>query len=498
MTEEIVEFYVCVFSRDGKKVGHAVSRKPEFPKTLQEVSLSKEERDDQAQSANSKFADLFDDFVKSMFGFIEFMPIIIDISRLVSNDLLLQALEGFLEKTKTKKTVDGDRAIFTVPIDKIEEFGRLSGMLMSGLETSRNIPRMLTAGLVSSFEYHLGLLMHEIASSNPDAIFDREKTLSVRELMKAASIDELKRSITNSEIDSVLRDGFDDQISWIEKRANLEKIEPKYPEWPDLVEVLERRNLFVHTGGNISEQYLRAARKYNFKDLKNLVLGKELHAGPKYFTRSVELVTDFGAKLIQVVWRKLKPDDAELADKRIARFGFELIERGQYELAKTILKFGSEIRGLSSDRIRRTMVVNLANANKLSKNSEEAKLVLDREDWTSTSNDFAICVAAIREDVVDVVSLMKKIGSSGEITAQDYQEWPAFFHVRDDENFRNAFKEIFSVDFVAAPKRKSGITQLMRSMRAAEAEAEVAAEAEVDDQKKPTRGSSSAQPPLLN
>ena len=157
---------------------------------------------------------------------------------------------------------------------------RLIETYLSVAQTSRDIPRMLTVGLVSAFEYHLGLLMHQIAIVRPEAVFDREKTVTVRELLNASSLDELKRAIVSSEIDGVLRESVEDQIGWIEKRSGADKIQPNHNEWPNLIEVLERRNLFVHAGGIVNQQYLHAAKRNSFSDFEKLQIGTELHVIP--------------------------------------------------------------------------------------------------------------------------------------------------------------------------------------------------------------------------
>jgi len=50
--------------------------------------------------------------------------------------------------------------------------------------TVRSLPRLLTVGLVTSLEYHLNLIMREIAVRNPEAIFGRDRTLPVYEIVK--------------------------------------------------------------------------------------------------------------------------------------------------------------------------------------------------------------------------------------------------------------------------------------------------------------------------
>ena len=176
----------------------------------------------------------------------------------------------------------------------------------------------------------------------------------------------MKKTVVASEIDGVLRSSFDDQVGWIERRASVDKIETNHKDWPLLIEVLERRNLFVHAAGVVNQQYLSAAKKHSFPSYEKLRIGEELGVNDEYFSRAVDLIADFGVKLIQVVWRKLLLDETQQADRRLTDFAYELLVRGKYKLAISILEFGSTLRNLSSERIRRMLIVNLANATSFS------------------------------------------------------------------------------------------------------------------------------------
>ncbi|WP_035698755.1 hypothetical protein [Bradyrhizobium japonicum] len=303
--------------------------------------------------------------------------------------------------------------------------------------------------------------MKEIAARNPERIFGREKSLPVHEIVRFSSIEELKEHLINDEIDRTQRDSFDEQVGWIISKADMEDFRPKYEDWPRLLELFERRNLFVHANGIVNDTYLRASVRNKFPDAKDRALGDELHAGSRYYNSSVQHVIHFGAMLLHVVWRKSAPDENERADRAIGDLGYELIARGQYELAIKILEFARNLRNVSSERRRRMFVVNLANAHKLAKNEAAAIKVLAAEDWTAAGNEFKVCVAAVKESVDDVVELMGRIGDRGEVDAQDYQEWPVFYGVRDDPKFVDAFKSIFGFDYVPSAKKQAGLAQVM-------------------------------------
>jgi hypothetical protein len=164
--------------------------------------------------------------------------------------------------------------------------------------------------------------------------------------------------------------------------------------------------------------------------------------------------------LLQVVWRKTTEETGR-ADKAIGDLGYELIARGQYALAVRILEFARGLRNVSSDLRRRMFIVNLANAYKLSKDDAAAVKVLSSEVWSATGNQFKISVAAVKGNLEEVVELMTTLGENSEVGAQEYQEWPVFYTVRDEARFKDTFKNIFGFEYVPSAKRQAGLPQVM-------------------------------------
>ena len=89
------------------------------------------------------------------------------------------------------------------------------------------------------------------------------------------------------------------------------------------------------------------------------------------------------------------------------------------------------------------MVVNLANAIKLRGDATKAKELLEKEDWSAASQEFQICVGAVRDDVEEVCKLMRQAGGDGPVSSSDFRDWPVFRGIRNDPAFASAFEEVF-------------------------------------------------------
>lgn len=310
---------------------------------------------------------------------------------------------------------------------------------------AKHLPQIAIIGLISTYDAYLSSLLRVIFEGNPQMIYSSERKIDYSELLKYESIEAARDDIVDQEIESVIRKSHHDQFSWMENKFSM-PLRSGLEVWSDFIELCERRNLLTHTDGFVSDQYIKNCTTHKHKtDAK---IGDRLEVNGQYFKNSIEIVSEIGIKLGHVLWRKFGKNQAlEVADSHLNGLAMDLIIKEKYQLSQKILKLGIDFKKHHSDRSRRQMVVNLANAFRLAGDSAESTRILDEHDWSATSYDFQICVAAVRENIAEVVSLMHKIGSTGEIAESDYRDWPTFYRTRDLPEFTQAFKEIFGKDF---------------------------------------------------
>ncbi len=79
--------------------------------------------------------------------------------------------------------------------------------------------------------------------------------LSLAELREIGSIEEAEQYLAIREADSVLRDGLDKQIEYFSKRLKVDT-ELLANLIPNLKEITERRNIYVHNNGFVDRGYL--------------------------------------------------------------------------------------------------------------------------------------------------------------------------------------------------------------------------------------------------
>ena len=97
--------------------------------------------------------------------------------------------------------------------------------------------------------------------------------------------------------------------------------------------------------------------------------------------KAVNVFYEIGAKLCYTIWRKMCPGELEEADAAFNHCCFRLIKMGQYELAGGLLEYACSAKKYGSDKTRRMMIVNRANALKLSGDLIGARKILNGTDW---------------------------------------------------------------------------------------------------------------------
>lgn len=176
-------------------------------------------------------------------------------------------------------------------------------------------------------------------------------------------------------------------------------------------------------------------------------VGARLGVPYEYYRKATEIFFEIGIKLIHVVWRKILPNDIVGADAAAIQMNYELLRKGRYALAQEILRFFCDVLPRhSNESNKRMMIVNYANSLNLQGDENAAKLILAKYDWSASDIKFRISVAAVRNEISGVIALMREIGTSGQITEEEFNEWPVFEKIRKDQEFLKAYNEIFGHD----------------------------------------------------
>ncbi len=314
------------------------------------------------------------------------------------------------------------------------------------------LPQLYVLALVGQFDAFVGRLLRSIFLLRPELIEASERTLTFSQLMELGSIEAAREYMLEKEIETVLRKSHADQFGWMETKFKIE-LRKGVPTWPVFVELTERRNLFAHTSGVVSEQYLCNCREHGVDLPDDCSRGTELSVDPDYIRQAYACMLEIGVKLAQVLWRKVVPDEIERADDSLNEVAFNLIVAKKYSLAIELLDFGCcVLKRHSSDMKRKILQINRAQAYKWKADTARAEAVLQEEDWSASGLDFQLALSVLRDDFEEASHIMLRIGAKGDVNESAYQEWPLFQEFRQSDEFQSAFEEVFGQPFVHLEK----------------------------------------------
>lgn len=249
------------------------------------------------------------------------------------------------------------------------------------------------------------------------------------------------------EVESILRSSHSDQFKWMENAFGL-TLTKDLKIWPVFIELTERRNLFVHTDGVVSTQYLSTCNKHRCTLDDGTEEGTTLWVKSSYFRQSHQCIFEIGTKLGHVLWRKLFPDQRGRADSNLINLTYDLIDQGRYGLAICILDFAFEaIKKFSDEASKLSLLINRAQAYKWNGEEKRCKEILNQIDWSAKSDNFKLAHAVLSDGFVEAQKIMKQIGKSGSITSDYYRDWPLFKVFRESKEFLSTYSEIFGEEF---------------------------------------------------
>lgn len=396
------------------------------------------------------------------------------------HEKFLKDLEKFSTKSEEIDENGKEFVKYKVNVDDSEKFPLLHKQINRTEIAKKIIPRNFIVSIISQFDAYIGELIRVLYAVNPNIIKSSEKQINADELFNFETIDELKEHIIDKEVDTILREEHLEQLKMLEKRITSVTgkdftLTSNLPVLSEFVELTQRRNLFVHTNGTISRQYIETSKKWSFKIEKEIKINDELDASIEYCNRAFEILFEMSVKLTHVLWRKFLPTDRIESDEHLNQVIFELLNDNNYNLAITIANFSTDvIKEFSSEQIRKFIVINKAIAYKFLGKQKECNNVIKNEDWT-IGNKFKLAKLVLEDNFEEARNLMLKIGGNDDLlNKKAYKNWPLFSEFRKNKIFQDTYLEIFNEEFALEEiqDKKKDVNDDKENFEAEELEAE--------------------------
>ena len=358
-----------------------------------------------------------------------------------------KAKEYLQENTFTSKDEEGEEQT-TINQRAIPKFIELSRDASNSKLAYNLIQRNFIVALISQFDAFIGSLIRKMFLIKPEMISSSEKSLTFSRLSEFDSIENAKEYIIEKEIETVLRDSHSNQFKWLENKLGV-PLTKDLKCWQQFIEVTERRNLFVHSDGIVSNQYITVCNKANIILNDDIIVGKKLEVDSDYLKITYRVLYELGVKLSQVMWRKLLPQSLIEADSDLSGIIYRLLRRKKHHIAIQLSDFATDtLKKHGSHESKLIFLVNKAQAYKWNGQVDISQRIMKNLDWSAMSDKFKLSQAVILDDYTSAYKFMNKIGKHDEdVSAESYKEWPLFQKIRKENRFLEIYKSLFDEDY---------------------------------------------------
>lgn len=142
----------------------------------------------------------------------------------------------------------------------------------------RVVPQSYLVSLISQYDAFIGNIIRVFYQLRPELLNASGEQFTLAALLEAGSIEAVREAVIDKHVYVTMKGSHEEQIKALSEMSNIDLKKELVKPWKKFIEITERRNLFVHTGGVISNQGVRQELDYlphcTFRSDRNIVIGE--------------------------------------------------------------------------------------------------------------------------------------------------------------------------------------------------------------------------------
>lgn len=280
--------------------------------------------------------------------------------------------------------------------------------------------------LLSSAEWFYSQLLHFFYDKNPHVAGIKKKTLTLEELKSFGSIEDAEKYLIDSKIEGILRSSFTDWIDTLKNELNL-GLGYLNDFRDELVEIYQRRNLFVHNGGVVNSIYLSKV-----PNSKNSI-GDILSVEEDYLDNAIDKIHVLFSLIACELWKNDSPKDEERANF-LMDLNYGYLKQAKWTAAKLPNTF------LSKDAEQPVIPKTYAQLNcwlceKRLYGLDKVKAELEKQDFSDKSVVIQLALESLRENEKSFFQLLPRAINSEELPVKYLFDFPILEEMRATTSF---------------------------------------------------------------
>lgn len=289
--------------------------------------------------------------------------------------------------------------------------------------------------LLSSVEWFFSQILHSFYAENSESSGISKKTLTFSEIRELGSIEDAEKYLIDVKIEEILRSSFEDWTNLLkgELKLNMGYLDSVKE---NLIEVYQRRNLYVHNGGEINSIYLSKVDQSLIGDLKR---GDRITLNKEYLDDAIRKLHLTFILIASELWKKLAPDDKDRGEILID-ISFENLIESRWDIAEGISYF--IMKDAKMETVDKAVAqVNYWLCKKRLGNFDEVKKEVDTADFSDRKNIFQLALFALREEVDEFFQLLPDTLDSRQLNTERLESFPIFQEMRETDKYKEFKKK---------------------------------------------------------
>jgi hypothetical protein len=287
--------------------------------------------------------------------------------------------------------------------------------------------------LMSSVEWFFSQILHYYYNKYPESAGIQKKTMSLSELKTFGTINDAEKYLIDVKVEEILRGNFE---SWLQIMQNELSLKLGYLNdlKPELVEIYQRRNLFVHNGGVVNSIYLS---KVDSKFCKKVNLDTKLNIDKEYLNTSICVLQKSFLLIAAELWKNLDKADRTRGEV-ISEIVYENLTKERWDICEGLCYF--LINDSQIDPIDKVISqLNYWLCKKRTGNYDKVKSEIEKADFSDKKEIFQLGLLGLKEDIKGFIDILPTALDSKQLNIERLEEFPIFMEIRLTDEYQ-AFK----------------------------------------------------------
>lgn len=333
-----------------------------------------------------------------------------------------------------------------IPLDKIAEYDRLYKNVQNIVSVSSSLLETQFVDIVTQFDSFLQNLMRCIYKAHPEINKNSDKTITYKELFDYGSIDSIKDGLVESILDELFRGSHKKILEHLTKitKVDVQKLMPEL--FQQLIEITERRNIFIHCRGIVSGQYVRVCKENKVAIIVNE--GDRLTIDESYFKSSIETLFVLSVNIGYLIWKKQVKADKAVSDRFLLNTCDSLIMLNEQKIVIEIIDLlyshaDNDMHTVNRHLLKMYWILAHKQLGDAAKMNEGLS-----EDWSSVSSMITMILDILRDDIPSAIVQMKHIGNDTNIIKKEMYSCSVLLNnMVNHPDFQTAFQDIYGEQF---------------------------------------------------